>query len=122
GIERTQLVDSSAAGGFSFAVGGWTTAATLIGSAAGNDAVSVTADADMVLADGNLKTSLGGSFLLTNIRKANLTGVSLDNTFDVSLWTGTGTLTGGSGLDRVVSVNDANFVVSDTSFTRSTGG
>src|SRR5206468_3625175 len=42
--------------------------------------------------------------------------------FDVSLWTGTGSLTGGSGLDRLVSVNDANLVLTDSSFTRSTGG
>jgi hypothetical protein len=122
GFERAQLVDSSAAGGFSFAVGGWTAAATLVGSIAGNDRVSATADADMTLADGNLKTSLGGSFLLTNIRQANLTGISLDNVFDVSLWTGTGLLTGGSGLDRVVTVNDANLILSDTSLSRSSGG
>ena len=122
GIERVQLVDTSAAGGFTLDVGGWTAAATLIGSTAGNDTVAATTDADFALADGNLKTSLGGSFLLKNITRAYLAGVSLDNTLDVSLWTGTGTLAGGSGLDRVVSVNDANFVLTDTSLTRSTGG
>ena len=122
GIERVELVDPSPTGGFTFDVSGWTEAATLVGSPAGNDTVAATVDADMMLADGNLTTSQGGSFLLTNITRASLAGIKLDNTFDVSLWTGTGSLTGGTGLDRLLSVNDANFVLTDASFTRSTGG
>src|SRR5262249_54422195 len=77
GIERVQLVDNSPGGGFSFNVSARTSPATLIGSAAGNDSVTATADADMTLADGSLKTSIGGSFLLTNITRANLASVSL---------------------------------------------
>ncbi len=121
-IERVRLVDSSVGGGFAFDVSGYTGIATLVGAASGTDAVKVVVDADVTLANGNLKTSIGGSFLLQNITKALVTGIRLDNTFDVSLWTGTATITGGLGLDRVLSVNDTNFVLSDTSLTKTSGG
>ena len=121
-VERVQLIDTSSAGGVNFEVSGYTGPATLIGSIAGNDIVSVTVDADVTLADGNLRTTNGGSFALQNITKASVTGLTLDNTFDVSYWSGTATLTGGTGRDRILSVNDANFDLSDNLLTRSTGG
>ena len=51
-----------------------------------------------------------------------LSGGPGDNTFDVSRWTGLATLAGAAGIDRVVSANDADFTLTDTSLVRSTGG
>ncbi len=121
GIERVHLIDTSTTG-YALDVGGWTAAATIAGATNGSSTVSAATDADFELADGTLKTSLGGRFSLVNIVRAYLAGVLLDNTMDVSLWTGTATLVGGIGLDQVVSINDASFVLSDTNLTRSTGG
>ncbi len=121
-IERIQLINSSLSGGMVFDVGGYRGTATLIGSVAFNDTIRTSIDADIALADGNLKTSMGGSFLLQNIVRAQLTGVRMDNLFDVSLWTGTATLTGGTGLDRVVSVGDFNVVLSDALLSRTNRG
>ena len=64
GIERVRLVDNSLTGGFFFDVSSFTGPATLVGSAAGNDSVKVVVDADVTLANGNLRTSIGGNFAL----------------------------------------------------------
>src|SRR5207249_3124608 len=63
-----------------------------------------------------------GSDTLVSIEQADLTGGKGANTIDISGFTGTATLDGGAGTDRLVSNNDANFTLSDTLLTRSTGG
>ena len=64
------------------------------------DTFVVTADADFTLTDWSLKLSVGESIALTSIQQALLTGGAGDNTFDVSGWTGTATLVGGSGTGQ----------------------
>ncbi len=122
GLERVELVNPSVTGGITFDVSGYTSPAILSGASDGQDVVAAIVDADIALVDGNLSTSQGGSFLLRNITRALIGGQTLDNTFDVSLWTGTATVTGGLGLDRIFSANDADFVLTDAILTRSTGG
>jgi hypothetical protein len=87
----------------------------------GTNQVSVAADVDFTLRDWNLQLSTGDSFGLRSMQQAVLTGGPTDNTFDVSAWAGTGTLNGGGGLDRVVSVSNADGVLTDTGLSRSNG-
>ncbi len=63
-------------------------------SDSGNDVVASTDDADFTPADGRLTRSDGASLDLVNITQADLTGTGFD-TFDITNWTGTATLTGG---------------------------
>ncbi len=121
-IERVRLVNSSTINSVYFDVSGYTGPATLIGASSGNDIVKLVVDADVRLANGSISTSHGGSFSLQNITRADVSGIQLDNLFDVSLWTGTATLRGGTGRDRVYSANDANFVLSDSMLVRASGG
>ena len=100
-----------------FDVSGFTGAVTLT-SVNGNDSVASTADTDFTLSDGRLSESNGANIDLVNITTANLTALSPDDTFDVSNWTGTGTLTGGT----LLSYSDGNQALTDTSLVRADGG
>jgi Ca2+-binding RTX toxin-like protein len=118
-IEAVSLIGGP--GNNTFDVSGYTDVAMVDGGG-GTDRVVSSNNADFTLSDWNLQRSTGGSFSLTSIEAASLTGGAGDNVFDVTRWTGVAMLAGGAGLDRVVSNNDADFVVSDTSLTRSSGG
>ena len=60
--------------------------------------------------------------MLKNIERAHLIGGATDDTFNVSGWTKTADINGGAGNDKIVASNDADFTLSDTLLTRSTGG
>ena len=51
-----------------------------------------------------------------------MTGGAAADSFDVSGWTGNATINGGAGADVIVSSNDANFVLTNTSLTRTMAG
>src|SRR5439155_8215460 len=119
GIELVSLTGGP--GNNVFDVSGYTGVA-LIDAAGGTDRIVSTDDADFTLSDWNLRRSNGGSFSLTSIEEASLTGGPGDNTFDGSRWTGVASLAGAAGLDRVVSTNDADVTLTDASLTRSTRG
>ncbi len=121
-FERILLANPSNSANVTFDVSNFQGAATLVGSSSMNDIVLAAVDADMVLSDGNLSTSRGASLSLQGITRATLRGIQLDNTFDVSLWSGTASLIGGTGEDRVLSVRDSDYVLTDTTLTRSLGG
>jgi Ca2+-binding RTX toxin-like protein len=104
-----------------FDVTGWNGTARLAGEA-GTDRVVLTQDVNFVLSDQSLTRTSGGAIELTSVEDAFLTGMASGNTFDVTMWTGTATVDGGGGTDLVVSANDASFVLTDTSLSRSTGG
>jgi len=87
----------------------------------GSNSLSVTADADFTLSDTSLRLSNGETIGISGIKQAALTGGPSDNTFDISGWTGSATLNGGGGLDKVVSSVNASAVLTDTSLTRSNG-
>ncbi|MFO0928639.1 MAG: calcium-binding protein [Gemmataceae bacterium] len=94
----------------------------------GNDRLMGGAGVDLVIAAGGSfvlsATSLSGqgSDTLAGVERATLTGDGADNTFTVSGWSGVATLDGAGGTDLIVSSNNANFTLTDTSLTRSTGG
>ncbi len=87
---------------------------------AGTDRVVQTVNADQTLTD--ILLTGAGSDTLANIEDATLTGGAGNNTFTVSGWTGAAIIDGLGGTDTIVSSNDADFLLTDTSLTRSTGG
>jgi hypothetical protein len=97
-------------------VGGWTGSGALVGL--GSDTVAATKDADQTLADTGLTSSDGMSMTLAGVTTANLTGGPSSNRFDVSGWTGGGTLDGRGGVDTVLATDDTNFTLTNTSLAR----
>jgi Ca2+-binding RTX toxin-like protein len=86
---------------------------TLTGGA-GNDRVVSVNDADFTLTNTLLTRSTGGTFTLSGIEQAALTGGAGNNSFTVNGWTGLATLTGGGGADRVLATANANMTLSDS--------
>ena len=79
----------------------------------GSDLLSEAGSGDFTLTDSSL--SGVGTDVLSGLEVANLTGNAGLNTFTVSGWTGTGTLNGAGGSNTVISTNDANFALTDSS-------
>ncbi len=103
-----------------FTVTGWTGSGTITGGG-GSDVIAATKDANFILANTSLTSSDGMSLTLSGISGANLTGGTSNNTFTVSGWTGTGTITGGGGSDTISSAKDANYTLTNTSLASSDG-
>jgi hypothetical protein len=102
------------AGNHTFDVGGWTGTGTLTGDAGKTDTVVATKNAaSCMLADRNLGTSDGMSLNLSNLTRAQLTGGPGNTAFDVSGWTGTGSLDGGGSRATVVARKAASFVLTN---------
>ena len=106
-----------------FTVSGWTGTAIIDGAGGTADGIVSSNDANFVLANTSLTRSTGGTFTLSNLEGATLTGGAANNTFTVTGWTGSATIDGAGGTaDTIVSSNDADFVLTNASLTRSTGG
>ncbi|MEI7921717.1 MAG: HYR domain-containing protein [Planctomycetota bacterium] len=98
-----------------FSLNGWTGNATVTGGG-GSDTLNATANSNMVLVDASL--SIGTQVItLSAIGIANLTGGAANNSFTITGWTGTGSLTGGGGTDSVVATSNSNFVLTNTALT-----
>ena len=120
-IDRISLTMTGAVNDpHAFDVSGFTGIATLI-SDSGNDVVASTDDANFTPSDGRLDRSDGAALYLVNITKLNLTATGF-NTFDITTWTGTATLTGTGGVDEIESYSSGNQTLTDTSFVPSSGG
>jgi Ca2+-binding RTX toxin-like protein len=120
GVRNVQL-----AGGTSdntFTVSGATNLAVTLTGGGGTDKVVSVDNSDFTLTNTSLSKSIGGTFKLSGITQADLTGGTGDNSFFVTGWSGQASLTGGGGADRVVAVGGGNFGLSDTLLTHSTGG
>ncbi|HYH68769.1 MAG TPA: Calx-beta domain-containing protein [Urbifossiella sp.] len=89
----------------------------------GTDFFAGTGDVSYTLADAGVTSSGGGTVAFDSVEGANLTDGASDNTFDVSGWTRAATLNGaGNSLgDKVVSTNDADFVLGNFQLSRSDG-
>jgi RHS repeat-associated protein len=95
----------------------------------GNDSLTGGTGTDTIVELGDVSFTLSGTSMtglgtdtLSGIEQAKLTGGIGANVFDITGWTNSATLDGGYGDDRVVSSNDANFTLSNSTLTRSTGG
>ncbi len=87
----------------------------------GSTLLAVVADANQTLS--NTQVVVGsGTTKFTNIATVSLTGGASANTFDVSAWTGNSVqINGGGGSDTLVSKDNADFTLTDTSLARSDG-
>ncbi len=95
--------------GSTFIVGSSTNAIMGTGS---NNTLMATGSGAITLTNSSL--TIGGKVIsLSGIQTADLTGGATATTFDVSGWTGGGTLKGTSGNDGVVCTADTTFVLSD---------
>ncbi len=115
GIETANLTGGASAN--TFTVSGWTGHGTITGGG-GSDTIAATKDANFTLTDSSLGTSDGMTLALLAIGTANLTGGASANSFDVSGWTGAGTLDGAGGSDTVVASDDTDFTLANGSLAR----
>ncbi len=97
----------------SFTVSDWTGTGSLNGGG-GSDTVVASRDANFTLSDTELIASNGLSMTLASIGIASLGGGVSNNNFTVSAWTGSGTLNGSIGTDRIVAVRDTDMTLTDT--------
>ncbi|MFO0881555.1 MAG: hypothetical protein U0840_30005 [Gemmataceae bacterium] len=109
GIERAELTGTA---GAVFDVSGWTGSGGLFAPSGGS--VVVMRNSNFTLSDTSLVIAGSGGFTLSGITTANLVGGAAGNGFNLSGWTGGGTLSGGGGSDTLVIVKDADFVLTDT--------
>jgi outer membrane protein OmpA-like peptidoglycan-associated protein/Ca2+-binding RTX toxin-like protein len=112
---------SGGSGVNTFTVDGWTGSGILTG-ASSNDIVEATKDEDFTLTDTSLTASDGMSLTLSSdIEVANLTGGAGANTFTVSGWTGSGTLSDAGSNDIVAATKNENFTLTDGSLSATDG-
>jgi hypothetical protein len=128
-VALTSVAEANLTGGAGdnrFTVSGWSGTGTIDG-AGGFDTIIAVNAGDFTL---GIESEIGqflsrtnrGLLVLARIEQANLTGDMNANRFTVSGWTHAAILDGAGGFNEVVSTNDANFTLSNTSLTRSTGG
>ncbi len=118
-IATADLTDTG--GGHTFTISGWTGAGSLTDSSATADVVSSSASASYTLTNSALTVGTE-SIGLSNITTADLTDTGGDNSFSVSGWTGSGTLTDGSSkADTVVASKGAGFTLTNTSLSSTDG-
>jgi|GEM_PF-2410024 len=120
-VEVVHLTGGASAN--TFAVSGSPKGLTLDGQG-GTDILSVTDDvASLYLSDTLLTRTGRENVNFQSIESALLTGGASNNVFDLSDWSGTGTVTGGTGTDSLLATNDiASFVLSTTQLTRTGHG
>ena len=102
-------------GGHTFTVSGWTGTGSLTGTAA---TVTDSAGGGFTLTTTTL-IAPNTTLTLSGITTANLTDVGIGNTFTVTGWTGTGSLTGTS--DIVTASKNANYTLTNTSLSSTDG-
>ena len=120
GFTNANLTDTG--GGNTFTVSGWTGGGSLADTGAGGDTVAASKSAGYTLATTSLVSTDGMSLGLSGITTANLTATSAGKTFDVSRWTGSGSLadTAANG-DTVSATESASITVTGTSLSSTDG-
>ena len=130
GVQSVTLNAASASTANSFTLSSWSGNATLNGLG-GNNTLAVVPNSTVggvndVLSDSSLQVTGGltQSIGLNDIQTANLGGASKGaSSFDVSSWTGNGSLTGYGAGNTVLAINDiAAFNLSDTILSRTGRG
>jgi hypothetical protein len=95
-------------------------AATIAGGT-GLNTLAITDNTNYTLTNTSLTTADGTNLTLSGIGAANLTGGSGNNSFDVSGWTGAGTIAGGGGTDTISATKNQSFTLTNTSLTATDG-
>ena len=101
-------------------VSGWTGAGNFA-AGGGTDTLNYTNDVSgIVLTNTSVAISGGASVTLSGFEVANLPGRSSNNTFDVSGWTGTGSLTGNGATSTVAATKNTDTTLTNSSLTAGT--
>ena len=101
-------------------VSGWTGAGNFA-AGGGTDTLNYTNDVSgIVLTNTSVAISGGASVTLSGFEVANLTGGSSANTFDVTGWTGTGSLTGNGATSTVAATKNTDTTLTNSSLTAGT--
>jgi hypothetical protein len=118
GITTANLTDNGS-GGNTFIVTGWTGAGTLKGT---SETVADVLSSNVVLAKTSLAVTGGATLTLSGFTTANLTDTAGGNTFTVSGWTGSGSLTdSSSSMDTVVASKSAGYTLTNNSLSSTDG-
>ena len=118
GITTANLTDSSS-GGNTFTITGWTGSGTLKGSA---ETLVDGVSSSVTLAKTSLAVTGLPTLTLSGFTTANLTDTAGGNTFTVSGWTGSGSLTDSASTpDTVAASKSASFTLTNTSLSSTDG-
>ncbi len=119
GVTTANLTDSTSGGGHTFTVSGWTGVGTLKGAA---ETLVDTLTASTTLAKTSLAVSGGPTLTLSGFTVANLTDTAGGNTFTVSGWTGSGSLTDNAAAgDTVAASKSASYTLANASLSSTDG-
>ncbi len=119
GVTTANLTDSSTSGGNTFAVSGWTGSGSLKGSP---DTLVNSVSSSVVLAKASLAVTGGPTLTLSGFTTADLTDTAGGNTFTVSGWTGSGSLTdNASAGDTVTASKSASYTLASASLSSTDG-
>ena len=103
-----------------FNVSAWTGKGTFA-AGAGTDTLNYTNGVSgIVLTNTSVAISGGANVTLSGFETANLTGGSSANTFDVTGWTGTGSLTGNGATSTVAATKNTDITLTNNSLTAGT--
>ena len=116
----TRAVLGNGTGNNTFNLSGWTGTGSITGGG-GTDTVLLSRDTNFTLGNANISTADGMSVSLAGIAKATLTGGPGNNTFDVSGWSGSGTINGGGGIDTLNMAKNVNMALSNGRVTAADG-
>ena len=111
-LQSVQLTGGS--GNDSLTVSGWTGSGQFIGNG-GVDTIIANKNASFTLSNTGLTTTDGMSVSLVGVTKATLTGKVGNDTFQLTGWTGTASLTGGGGINTLVVTRDGDMTLSNSS-------
>ncbi len=119
GITTAALTDTASGGGNTFRVTGWTGTGTLKGTA---ETLVDNVSASVTLSNTSLAVTGGPTLTLSGFTTGNLTDTAGGNTFTVSGWTKSGSLTDSSASgDTVTASKSASFTVTNTSLSSTDG-
>ncbi len=101
-------------GNDTFTTSGWTGGGNFLGNG-GADTIVAVKNANVTLSNTALQTSDGMNVALAGISKATLTGQAGNDNFQIADWTGTATITGGTGTNTLLVTRDADMTLANAS-------
>jgi hypothetical protein len=111
GVERAVI--NGTPGDQTFDLSGWSGTGAVYGGG-GKDTIVSAGDGDFRLSDAGLSLPTGGYVNLSGIGNAVLTGGRGNNTFDLTGWRGTVTVTGDLGRDTVIAADNTDFALGES--------
>ena len=118
-VTTANLTDSSSGGGNTFTITGWTGSGSLKGSP---DTLADSVSTSVVLANASLAVTGLPALTLSGFTTANLTDTTGGNTFTVSGWTKSGSLTDSAAFgDTVTASKSAGYTLTNASLSATDG-